>query len=84
MQRDFVDDCRIRIISDVSDDVRECFRYFGRKIYIIHENLIDIHQCLFSKIMQVDTLVVDIVDFFENRLCVSFLYKCEEVFDQNF
>lgn len=51
MQRNFVDDCRVGIISDVIDDIREGFRYFGREINIFQENLIDMHERLFCEIM---------------------------------
>ena len=80
--RDFVDDRRVGIISDVSDNVRECFRYPGRKIYVFKENLIDIHQRLFSKIMQVYALIMYVVHFLENRFCITGLNQSQEIFDQ--
>ena len=82
VQRDLVDDCRVRIISDVSDDVREGFRYSGRKIYIIQKYLVNVHECLFGEIMQVYSLIVDVVHFLENRLCVAGLNEGEKIFDQ--
>lgn len=82
--RDLVDDRRVGIISDVPYDVRECFRYFGREMYIFKKNLIDVHQGLFCKIMEIYPLVVDIVHFFENRFCITGLYQSQKILDQDF
>jgi len=81
MNRDFVDDRRIRIVSDVSYNVRECFRYFGRKIYVLEENLIDIHECLFCKTMKIYSLIVNFIYSFKNRFCLSCSDEIKKILD---
>lgn len=49
--RDLVDDRRVGIISNVAENVCEGFRYSGRKVDIIEEYLVDIHQGLFREII---------------------------------
>jgi len=44
VDRDFVDDRRVGVVSDVAEDVCESFRYFGGEVYVLKEYLIDIHQ----------------------------------------
>ena len=82
VQRHFVDDRRIRIVSDISYDVCERFRYLGREIYILHEDLIDIHERLFRKTMEIYSLSVDLIHSFKDGFRFTGLYQFKKILNQ--
>jgi hypothetical protein len=83
-ESDFVDDGGIGIISDLTENGAKNLGNLQIKIDIFQKVLVDKAEDLFSELVKVDTVRIDLLNALENLISFSFFYGLQKIFDSRF